>query len=110
MSFDVVGFNFLEGLTHFLKVFGGVALTALIVSFILALIQYGGRGPGLYFKTLWQALVDFVHTSPRRVWAITELTWKESARKKALFVFVVFAILIMFAGWFLRDSVGRADL
>jgi len=110
MSFDVVGFDFLEGLTHFLKVFGGILAAALVVSLIIAFLKYGPRGFGLFFKTIWQAIVDFAHTSPRRVWAITMLTWKESSRKKALFVFVVFALLIMFAGWFLRSSVDRADL
>ncbi|MCA8987564.1 MAG: ABC transporter permease, partial [Planctomycetaceae bacterium] len=109
MSFDVVGFDFLDGLIHFLKVFGGIAAIALIASFILSLVTYGGRGFGLFFKTLYEAVVDFARTSPRRVLALAYHTWLEATRKKALFVFVVFAILIMFAGWFLRDSVSQPD-
>jgi hypothetical protein len=39
------------------------------------------------------------------------LTFKESVRRKTLLVFVVFAILFMFAGWFMQGSSGeRADL
>ena len=36
--------------------------------------------------------------------ALTVLTFKEAVRRKALLVFVVFAILFMFAGWFMADA------
>lgn len=46
----------------------------------------------------------FVSISPRRVWALTRLTYLEAYRRKALGVFVVFALLFMFAGWFMGDA------
>src|SRR5690606_18830785 len=55
-------------------------------------------------------VIDTIRLSPGRVWAITMLTFKESIRRKALLVFVVFAVLFMFAGWFLSNSNERADL
>ncbi len=110
MSFDVVGFNLAEGVVHFLKVFGGVFAAALFFAFLISLLKYGARGAGLFFLGIGRGCSDFIHTSPKRVWAITVLTWREAARKKALFVFVIFALLLMFAGWFLGGSVDRADL
>jgi len=37
----------------------------------------------------------------RRVWAIARLAIKESLRRRVLFIFLVFLIILMFAGWFL---------
>lgn len=42
--------------------------------------------------------------------ALTSLTLKEAIRRKALLVFAVFALLLMFAGWFLTNSNERAEL
>ena len=37
----------------------------------------------------------------RRVWAIARLAIKESLRRRVLFIFLVFLVILMFAGWFL---------
>ncbi|MBL4883427.1 MAG: hypothetical protein JKY95_02675 [Planctomycetaceae bacterium] len=110
MSFDVVGFDLTEGIIHFLKVFGGVLAAALFAAFLISILKNGVSGAGLFFKGLGRGCSDFLQTSPKRVWAITVLTWREASRKKALFVFVIFALLLMFAGWFLKGSVDRPDL
>ena len=57
-----------------------------------------------------QGIQDVAGISIRRICALAALTIKESWRRKALGVFVVFAILFMFASWFLSDSTVRADL
>jgi len=90
MSFDVVGFDLTEGLIHFLKVFGGVLAVALFAAFLVSILKNGLSGAKLFFQGLGRGLSDFLQTSPKRVWAITVLTWKEASRKKALFVFVDF--------------------
>lgn len=110
MSFDVVGFNLTEGIVHFLKVFGGVLAVALFVAFLASILKNGVSGMSLFFQGIRRGCSDFIQTSPGRVWAITVLTWREASRKKALFVFVIFALLIMFAGWFLRGGTERVDL
>lgn len=110
MSFDVVNYSFLEGLAHFAKIFL-VLLAVLSIGGLLVSLSRDGVAGAKRFGAAWgAAFYDLFHTSFRRIWAIALLTWKEATRKKALFVFVVFAILIMFAGWFLRNSVDRADL
>ena len=38
------------------------------------------------------------------------LTFTEAVRRKALLVFVVFAALFMFAGWFLTGATARPDM
>ena len=110
MSFDVVDFHLAGGLLHFLQVILGIVVASFAVAFLISVAKYGKRGGPLFVQGLQQAGVDFSRTSLRRIWALALLTWHESTRKKALYVFVVFAIMIMFAGWFLRSSLDRPDL
>lgn len=56
------------------------------------------------------AVVDAFRVSPRRVWALTMLTFREAIRRKTLLVFVIFALLIMFGGWFMSDANPNANL
>jgi hypothetical protein len=46
----------------------------------------------------------------RRIWAIAKLSFKEAIRRKILYVFVMFLLPLLFAGWYLRaatDEEGR---
>ena len=46
-------------------------------------------------------LLDLVHLSPRRVWALARLAIQESIRRRVVVVFAVFILILLFAGWFL---------
>jgi hypothetical protein len=70
----------------------------------------GAAGVSGFFKGLVSFLTDVGSLSPRRILALTNLTLKEAIRRKALLVFAVFAVLLMFAGWFLTNSNERAEL
>lgn len=67
-------------------------------------VSRGVRGVALWAQELGGLLGDVASLSLRRVWAITKLTYLEALRRKALYVGVVFALLFMFAGWFLSGS------
>ena len=109
MTFDRDPFLFGAALLHWLIVFGSFAGIVFSVSVLVALGIYGASGPTAVMARVWQGLHDFLGISSRRIWAIALLTIKEAVRRKALFVFVVFAALVMFAGWFLESDL-RADL
>lgn len=109
MTFDRDPFVLLEGLKHWLLVFGGLAGAVFAVTVLVALGVYGASGPVAVMARLRQGLADLLSSSFRRVWAIAWLTIIEAIRRKALLVFIVFAVLIMFAGWFLESDL-RADL
>lgn len=135
MSFDLTDYNPLYGLIHWLIVVGAVAGIVVLVS--MATAAFGGGQLGLLraigskitgkrseplpwgdvkrafievFRGIFGAIVEFFRMSPRRVGAVAKLTFKEATRRKALLVGVIFALLIMFGGWFLADSGQRADL
>lgn len=113
MNFELKPFllfsNFDNGLWHWLLVFGSFVGAIFAATILVALGIYGVSGPVAVMGRVRQGLHDFFHLSPKRIWAIAWLTIIEAVRRKALLVFVVFAFLMMFAGWFL-DSELRADL
>ena len=114
MTFDPVPFDLGPAVVHWLLVVGSVAGIALVLSLVAAV--FGGGRPRLFgtissvVRGVTEGVSDFIHLSPRRVWAIATLTWKEAYRRKALLVFVIFALLFMFGGWFLSDTKLRPEL
>jgi hypothetical protein len=110
MDFDPVPFHLLPAVVAWAIVCGVSLVMVLGVSFLAMLASRGGQGVVLWGRELGGILSDLVSVSPRRVFALAQLTWREAIRRKALLVFVVFAILFMFAGWFLQSSDLGAEL
>jgi len=90
-----------------------------IIGMMAVLFCYGltsiRQGPVEAFYIVAQvianAVPDFIKTSPRRTWAIASLAIKESIRRKVIVGFVVFAVLLLYAGWFLDvNSTSPAKL
>lgn len=110
MDFNIVNFDLSQGLLSYLQIFGVGIAVAVIISFLLSFAKGGTAGPQLFFRNLLAGFQDFAKSSPRRIYSIADLTIKESVRKKALYAFVIFGLLFMFASWFLRDTGERPDL
>lgn len=110
MSFDPIPFNWLEALKHFAFVFGSSMVIALIVCLVVGIITRGTKGFVDVFRGVLDFFVQIIHISPRRIWSLSVLTIRESLRQKILFVFIIFAVLFMFAGWFLAGAADRPDL
>ena len=91
-------------LSWFIAIGVWLAVT-LIVGTVLALIWYG---PSRFWTPFQRALVRGIENAAfldlSRTWAIALLTIKESIRRRVLFVFAMFLILILLAGWFLDAS------
>ncbi|QGQ25233.1 ABC transporter permease [Gimesia benthica] len=110
MSFDPIPFNWLEALKHFAFVFGSSMVIALVVCLVVGVITRGTKGFVDVFRGVLDFFVQIIHISPRRIWSLSVLTIRESLRQKILFVFIIFAVLFMFAGWFLAGAADRPDL
>lgn len=110
MSFDPIPYDKFGALIHFLSVFGSAMLLALIVCLIVGLITRGTKGITDVFLAIGDFFVQIFHLSCRRIWALSVLTIRESLRQKILYVFIIFAVLFMFAGWFLSGTADRPDL
>ena len=81
-----------------------------LVAFVTSYSAHGTAGLRKAVDFLAKIIGDFLTIAPRRVYAIAVLTFKESIRRKALLVFVVFAILFMFGSWFMQDSTMRPEM
>ena len=108
MDFDPQPFNLLWALLHWVIVLGLVSAAALVVALLIATAAMGTDGPRFIFGQIGQALKGFVGLFTagglRRTSTIAGLTLKEAIRRKALWIFAIFAMLFMFAGWFLSTS------
>jgi ABC-type transport system involved in multi-copper enzyme maturation permease subunit len=109
---------FLEWLTNgtpvFLVVIAVLVCGGLFVSYLLSAAGHGpGRAVGNVLRSIKTAWVDLINLSGRRVVAMARLAVKESLRRYVLVVFVVFGVILLFAGWYLdvkSDNPGRLYL
>lgn len=104
MNFDPVPFPVLLSFLLWALVVGSATVIILVLSLVASVASFGVRGPLVFANELGAMVSDLFSLSPRRIFALAQLTFREAIRRKALMVFVVFAILFMFAGWFLSSS------
>jgi len=110
MSKDPIPYDLLSGLGTWAVTVLTVLVLGLFVASLVYLLLEGPCGIGTVFRGLLGGLADIAHTSSRRVWALTQLTLKESIRRKTLGVIVVFGVCFLFAGWFLSSPEADPDM
>lgn len=100
MDFDPTPYPILDAVLTWLAIGGTFIALVALVTVLIAMLT-GVRGLKRKFVT---GLTDFLVLSPKRVWAMSMLTFREAIRNKVLLIFVVFVMLFMFAGWFLSGG------
>ncbi|MEX2141308.1 MAG: ABC transporter permease [Pirellulales bacterium] len=94
-----------QALAHFGIMAAIVALVALVVGFLVAAVRHGPLAAGdMTYRVLSAAALDLLRISPRRIMAIAGLAVKEAIRRRVWVVFVLFALVLVFAGWFLDPN------
>lgn len=85
-------------------------LAVMVVMFVLGtllgfLVSTARNGPAHGARRtgtlLLEAVIDLLHLSPRRVLAIAILAFREALRRKVIVFFILFVVVMLFAGWFL---------
>ncbi len=95
--------------------FGIVVVAGIVLGvffgYIVATLKHGPfEAFYVVAQVIGQAIPDFIHTSPRRVFAIARLAIKEALRRKIILVtFAIFAISLLFGGWFLNYKSDHPD-
>ncbi|MEX0703314.1 MAG: hypothetical protein WD069_14565 [Planctomycetales bacterium] len=110
MESNPQSYDVLEALQHWGAIVGVCLVFVLVLSVLVSLLVAKGRGPQRVGRQILDGFRDFADLSPRRNWALAMLTFREALRRKALAVFGVFAVLFMFAGWFLANANPRPEL
>lgn len=89
--------------------FGGVVLVvsllALFIGWLAAVFRHGpGRGTAIVGGSVSGGLIDLIRISPRRIYGLAWLAAREAFRRRIWVVLVIFALILMFAGWFLNPN------
>ena len=91
-----------------LRYLASAGIATLLVALVAWLVQAVGNGPlaagDRVYRGLLAGLADVLAISPRRVWALARLAIQESLRRNVLVVLAVFALILLFAGWFLDPA------
>ncbi len=88
---------------EFLITAAALTVVALLVGFLLALVRNGPLKAGdLTYRVVTNGIGELARTSPRRVWALARQAFKESIRRRVWVAYVVFVVVLLFAGWFLQ--------
>ncbi|MBS0206338.1 MAG: hypothetical protein JSS49_25905 [Planctomycetes bacterium] len=101
MSFDPQDMPVFDAIVYWMVVVGVLSIIVMVVSLLSLLVSHRGAGLRIFAEEILRSLTDLFSLSIRRIWALSKLTFIEAYRRKALAVFVVFALLFMFAGWFM---------
>jgi hypothetical protein len=78
----------------------GAAAAWLVQSAVYGPLQAGDR----VYRGIISGVRDLAGMSPRRIWALARLAIQESLRRNVLVVLALFALLVIFAGWFLDPT------
>ncbi|MFM9059477.1 MAG: ABC transporter permease [Planctomycetaceae bacterium] len=92
-------------LLHFLAAAATAALLAAAVAWVVQAIACGPLAAGdRIYRGILAGCGDLAGTSPRRVWALARLAIQESLRRNVLVALALFALVLLFAGWFLDPA------
>jgi hypothetical protein len=81
------------------------AVVAAAAAWLVQSVLYGPLAAGdRVYRGLLAGIADLGGTSWRRVWALARLAIQESVRRNVLVVLGLFAVIILFAGWFLDPA------
>ena len=89
-----------------LLVLAGLGVGSLLVAFLVSAVKIGpARAGDRVYKVLTGSIGDLFLISPRRVFALAWLAIQESLRRWVLFALALYAIVLLFASWFLSRPV-----
>ncbi len=84
---------------------GAISVLALVISYIVLLVRYGPLKAGdITYRTVVGGIGELMRLSPRRIYALARLAVKESLRRRVLITLLIFALILVFASWFLKSN------
>ena len=107
--------NFLDWINSAVVLFAGIGIAAVILGVFFGYVVASFRhGPFEAFyvvaQVISQAIPDFFGTAPRRIMAVARLAIKEALRRRVILVtFGIFALTLLFGGWFMNNGSDHPD-
>lgn len=101
-QFPKLGDWILPALTNWIILLTVFCLVAIVVGFLLTGVRMGPkRAGGIVWGAIKSAFFDLFNVSAGRIFAIAQLSFKEAIRRKIVVGFIVFIVILLFAGMFL---------
>ena len=92
-------------LWQFLAIVAALSVLALFVGYLVAMFRHGPLKAGdITYRVVADGFSELTRISTRRVVALARLAIKESLRRRIIVALIVFVLILMFAGWFLRTD------
>ncbi len=110
LTFFPKPFDLGADLRHWAIVMVVIVVVSFLTAIVTSILALGFAGPLQVLAHMIEGFKDLLGTSPRRCLALTQLTFREALRRKTLWVFAVFALLFLFAGWFMSDVTADSQL
>ncbi|MFV0442314.1 MAG: hypothetical protein ACK5Q5_01950 [Planctomycetaceae bacterium] len=104
MDFDQRPIDLAQAAGNWLLIVIAFSLICLFIALAVSMLAAGLKGPGMVAEVLFRGLRDLASMSLRRIGAMTQLVFRESLRKKTLWILAVFILLFMFGHWFLASQ------
>ena len=107
--------NFVEWINSAILLFLGIGVAATVLGiffgYVVASFRHGAfEAFYIVAQVISQAIPDLLGTAPRRVWAIARLAIKEAMRRRVILVtFGIFALALLFGGWFMNAGSDHPD-
>lgn len=80
-------------------------VVAVVLGLLVTIVRHGFGGfPRAFASGARRAFENVVGFSFRRSWAIARLVIKESIRRRVLLVFLLFVVVLLFAGWYIDPN------
>lgn len=82
-----------------------ISVLALVIGFLVTMVRYGPLKAGdITYQLVTNGFKELWRISPRRVFALAGLAVKEALRRRVLVALVIFGLVLLFAGWFLKTD------
>ena len=87
-----------------------LSVLGLLIGFLISVFRYGPlKGGDITYRVIANGISELAHVSPRRVWAIARLAVKESFRGRVAVALIVFFLILLFAGWYLKTAYQQPE-
>src|SRR5262245_60754926 len=95
-----------RALVHFLLTAAVLGLLALAIGFLFAVVRHGPAKAGdITYHVVVNGFRELFRTSPRRVWAIARLCFKESIRRRVIIAPAIYMVILLFSSWYVPTGV-----
>ncbi|MBN1851891.1 MAG: ABC transporter permease [Pirellulales bacterium] len=92
-------------LLSFVIILAVLGVASFVISYLVMTVRYGPMQAGdRIYRVVANAFSELFQLSPRRIWALARLAVQEASRRRIVVALILFVVILLFAGWFLKTD------